>query len=122
LRFETHTYKQDSVQNSPVLNWPDERPATRRTEMKKITGQIVPGISTTITEYPGAFDPAGAVYNEPYYPIIEMENQNLYKKYRALLKRFDSIFFVGRLAEYRYYNMESVISAAFKLLSEEFAL
>jgi UDP-galactopyranose mutase len=122
LHFELQTHKQDSVQNSPVLNWPDERPATRRTEMKKLTGQIVPGLSTTITEYPGAYNPDGTLYNEPYYPIIDKENQSLYEKYRVSLKRFDSIFLVGRLAEYRYYNMESVISAAFKLLAEEFSL
>jgi UDP-galactopyranose mutase len=119
LRFELQTFQEDYVQHSPVLNWPDSRPATRRTEMKRLTGYIA-NVTTTITEYPGAYDTEDAHYGEPYYPIIDNENQYLYEKYKDLLTGFTNISIVGRLAEYKYYNMEAVILAAFRLLADKF--
>jgi UDP-galactopyranose mutase len=120
LRFEARTFQEDYVQHSPVLNWPDSRPATRRTEMKQLTGQHISNITTTITEYPGAYNTEDEHYGEPYYPIIDSENQRLYEKYKDLLAGFANISIVGRLAEYRYYNMEAVILAAFGLLADKF--
>jgi UDP-galactopyranose mutase len=120
LRFEARTFQEDYVQHSPVLNWPDSRPATRRTEMKRLTGQHIANVTTTITEYPGAYNTKDEHYGEPYYPIIDSENQHLYEKYKNLLADFANISIVGRLAEYKYYNMEAVILAAFELLADKF--
>ena len=53
---------------------------------------------------------------DPYYPIPNLENELLFKKYEALTKRERSVFFVGRLAQYRYYNMDQIVGAALALV------
>lgn len=112
LKFEIEHYNKDEIQDVPVLNWPDKRSATRRTEMKKLTQQIVPGITTTLCEYPGAYDKKNIDYCEPYYPLLDEHNQNIYNKYYKDIYNVKNLFLVGRLAEYKYYNMEAAISAA----------
>jgi UDP-galactopyranose mutase len=76
---------------------------TRTTEFRHITGQDHTGTSIS-WEYPGAED-------EPAYPVPCPESDELYRKY-ARLSSADDIVFVGRLAEYRYYNMDQVVGAA----------
>jgi UDP-galactopyranose mutase len=120
LKFELQTFQKNYIQHSPVLNWPDSRPATRRTEMKRLTAQRISNVTTTITEYPGAYNAGDEQYGEPYYPVIDSENQLLYEKYKSRLAGFANISIVGRLAEYKYYNMEAVILAAFRLLERKF--
>lgn len=115
LDFHIETFEQDYIQDVTTLNFPDDRPATRRTEMKRLTGQIVSGFTTTITEYPGNYERDTGWFGEPYYPIPNEKNQNKYQKYCALSKEIPKLFLVGRLAEYRYYNMEQAISASLKL-------
>src|SRR3546814_13098566 len=73
---------------------------TRITEYKHLTGQANPKTSITY-EYPCAD-------GDPYYPIPRSENQTLYKSYEALAAAQSEVIFVGRLATYRYYNMDQV--------------
>lgn len=123
LEFEFKTYEKDYIQESTVLNWPDDRPATRRTEMKRLTGQKLDGKTTTIVEYPGAYNKDAEQFCEPYYPIVADEYISQYEKYMNEIKNYPQIYTVGRLADYKYYNMEATILRALevadKIINEE---
>ncbi|MGZ8359893.1 MAG: UDP-galactopyranose mutase [Allosphingosinicella sp.] len=105
LRFEHRTVDQEQVQPVAVVNYPDPAvPYTRITEYKHLTGQSHPKTSLTY-EYPQA-------QGDPYYPIPRPENQALFKRYEALALATPGVTFVGRLATYRYYNMDQVVGQA----------
>jgi len=105
LEFRHQTLKQPWFQSVGTVNVPDEAvPYTRVTEHKHLTGQICD--NTTITfEYPCS-------QGEPYYPIPRAENQAIFKRYDTLADATPDTFFVGRLANYRYYNMDQVVGQA----------
>ena len=105
LKFDHRTLEQEWHQPVAVVNYPDPKvPYTRISEYKHLTGQQAP--NTTITyEYPSA-------EGDPYYPIPRPENQELFKKYEALADETDNVTFVGRLATYRYYNMDQIVGQA----------
>lgn len=107
LRFE-HEHLADTVQYQSVgtVNYPNDYDFTRITEFKHLTGQEHSGTSI-VREYPQA-------EGEPYYPIPREENELLFKRYDALAKEQKNVTFVGRLAQYRYYNMDQVVAAALK--------
>lgn len=115
LSFQLESWNKPYVQNTSVLNWPDCRPATRRTEMKRLTQQQIPDFSTTITEIPGKYEKGHPVFGEPYYPIVSEDCEALYQKYKQDISCYPQITLAGRLAEYRYYNMEATILNAFKI-------
>jgi len=105
LRFRHETLNQEQFQPVATVNYPDEAtPYTRITEYKHLTGQSHPRTSITY-EYPAA-------EGDPYYPIPRAENQALFKKYEALAATRPDVTFVGRLATYRYYNMDQVTGQA----------
>lgn len=105
LRFEHKVVDQEQLQPVAVVNYPDPQvPYTRITEYKHLTGQKHPSTSITY-EYPSA-------EGDPYYPIPRAENQELFKKYEALADATPGVTFVGRLATYRYYNMDQVVGQA----------
>ncbi len=105
LHFRHETLDQPWFQSVGTVNYPDEQtPYTRITEYKHLTGQS--SQRTTITyEYPRAD-------GDPYYPVPRPENQALYKRYEALALETPDVTFVGRLASYRYYNMDQVVGQA----------
>jgi UDP-galactopyranose mutase len=104
LEFRFETLEREFHQATAVVNYPGSEPFTRVTEFKHLTGQQ--HAKTTISrEYPRA---AG----EPYYPIPRPENRALYAKYAAKAAAEPNVTFVGRLAEYRYYNMDQVVASA----------
>ena len=114
LRFRHETLDQETFQPVATVNYPDEAtPYTRITEYKHLTGQRHPRTSLTY-EYPAAT-------GDPYYPIPRPENQALFKRYEALAAARPDVSFVGRLATYRYYNMDQVtgqaLAAARRLLA-----
>ncbi len=112
LYFEHETFNTERLQSVAVLNWPDSRPATRRTENKLLVCQPnVSGVTSTITEYPGKYDITSKKWNEPYYPIIEEINIEKVERYLEEAKKYKNLVLIGRLAEYKYYNMEAVILA-----------
>jgi UDP-galactopyranose mutase len=118
--FEMQYFQQDYIQNVATVTWPDQRSAMRRTEMKRLSCQHIPGITLTSTEFSGAYFPDDKEFNEPYYPILNVDNINLYKKYKNLIMGFDNIFVIGRLGEYKYYDMETVIFTTLQFLSDKF--
>ncbi|WP_152608567.1 UDP-galactopyranose mutase [Croceibacterium mercuriale] len=105
LQFVHETLPQEWLQPVAVVNYPDEAvPHTRITEYKHLTGQQSTHTSVTY-EYPQA-------EGDPYYPIPRADNQALYKRYEALANARPDVLFVGRLATYRYYNMDQVVGQA----------
>jgi UDP-galactopyranose mutase len=105
LGFRHETLEQEWLQPVAVVNYPDEAvPYTRVTEYKHLTGDQAPVTSVTY-EYPSA-------EGDPYYPIPREENQALFKRYEALAIAERDVTFVGRLATYRYYNMDQVVGQA----------
>jgi len=105
LRFDHQTLDQEQFQEVAVVNYPSEDvPFTRISEYKHLTGQKAP-VTTVTYEYPSA-------EGDPYYPIPRPENQELFKRYEALADATDGVTFVGRLATYRYYNMDQIVGQA----------
>lgn len=105
LRFE-HEHLADIVQfqETGTVNYPNDHAYTRITEFKHLTGQQHTGTSI-VREYPQAD-------GDPYYPVPRAENEALFKRYEELAKSEANVTFVGRLAQYRYYNMDQVVGAA----------
>ncbi|MCI9882926.1 MULTISPECIES: UDP-galactopyranose mutase [Methylobacterium] len=104
LRFEHVSREVEWHQPVAVMNYPQTEEFTRVTEYKHITGQVHPHTALTY-EYP---EPQG----DPYYPIPNPENQALFKRYERLALAERNVRFVGRLATYRYYNMDQVVGQA----------
>lgn len=105
LRFDHQIIDKEHYQPVATVNYPNEAtPYTRITEYKHFTGDVGPQTSIT-TEYPAA-------EGDPYYPIPREENQRLYKRYEALANAEANTLFVGRLATYKYYNMDQVVGQA----------
>ncbi len=112
LKIIHETHPVDRIQEKTTLNWPDARKETRRTENKLLVCQPnVYGVTSTITEIPGAFDPNSSDFNVPYYPIPNVDNNTAYNKYEKESKMYKNLIMIGRLAQYRYYNMEAIILA-----------
>lgn len=118
LNLVFEDYNQNTYQANSVVNYPNEEEFTRITEFKFLTSQDIRGVTTILKEYPCQYNPNGSVGNIPFYPIINNENIELYKKYADLSRRFKMLYLCGRLAEYKYYNMDSAISSALKLSDE----
>ncbi|EIL88232.1 UDP-galactopyranose mutase [Rhodanobacter fulvus Jip2] len=105
LRFEhEHLPAADQHQDVGTVNYPNDHAYTRITEFKHLTGQQHAGTSI-VREYPQD-------EGDPYYPVPRAENEALFKRYEELAKQEADVTFVGRLAQYRYYNMDQVVGAA----------
>jgi UDP-galactopyranose mutase len=105
FRFETH--ETPVFQSAPVVNYPNEYDYTRITEFKYLTGQEHSKTSV-VYEYPTA-------EGDPYYPVPRPENNELYQQYKALADATPGVYFVGRLATYKYYNMDQVVAQGLTL-------
>jgi UDP-galactopyranose mutase len=104
LRFQHETHGVPVFQAAPVVNYPNEHPYTRVTEFKYLTGQEHPKTSI-VYEIP-------CDDGDPYYPIPRPENAEIYRAYKELADETPGVHFVGRLATYRYYNMDQVVAQA----------
>jgi UDP-galactopyranose mutase len=109
LRFDHVTLERRQFQPVAVVNYPQTEAFTRITEYKHLTGQDHPQTSLSY-EYPMAT-------GDPYYPVPRAENEALYKQYEALAAHESKVLFVGRLATYRYYNMDQVVGQALAAFS-----
>ena len=118
LKFEHLTYDKDYVQDSPVQNWPDSRPATRRTEMKRLTQQKLEGKTSVIIEYPGAYVLGDSDFGEPLYPISHPDCEKTYNKYLERAIKFPNLILAGRLADYKYYNMEATVLRTLEVIDK----
>lgn len=110
LDFKHETHNTSVFQQAPVINYPNEHLYTRVTEFKYLTGQEHSKTSI-VYEFPQA-------EGDPYYPVPRPENQEIYKKYKALADETPGIYFVGRLATYKYYNMDQCVAQALSVYKQ----
>jgi UDP-galactopyranose mutase len=110
LEFKHETIDREVFQPAPVVNYPNENAYTRITEFKYLTGQQHSKTSV-VYEFPRA-------EGDPYYPVPRPENAALYKQYQALAETTPNVHFVGRLATYKYYNMDQVVAQALTLVAK----
>jgi UDP-galactopyranose mutase len=104
IEFEFQTHDRPVFQPAAVVNYPNEHEYTRITEFKYLTGQVHPKTSI-VYERP-------TDHGDPYYPVPRAENAELYRRYKTLADATEGVRFVGRLATYKYYNMDQVIGQA----------
>jgi UDP-galactopyranose mutase len=104
LDFEFSTLDTEWVQPVGTVNYPNDHAYTRQTEFKHLTGQVH-ARTAVVREYPRAD-------GDPYYPIPRPETKTRYELYRALADDTPGVHFVGRLATYKYYNMDQVVAQA----------
>jgi UDP-galactopyranose mutase len=107
IEFKFETIEADHYQPTGTVNYPNEHPYTRVTEFKYLTGQKH-AKTTVVFEYPKA-------EGDPYYPVPRPENAELYKRYQLLANALPNVYFTGRLATYKYYNMDQVIAQSLTL-------
>ncbi|MDZ8085876.1 MAG: UDP-galactopyranose mutase [Nostoc sp. DedQUE12b] len=110
LDFKHETHNTNVFQSAPVINYPNEQLYTRVTEFKYLTGQEHSKTSI-VYEFPQA-------EGDPYYPVPRPENQEIYKKYKVLADETPGIYFVGRLATYKYYNMDQCVAQALSVYKQ----
>ena len=113
LDFAFETLPQDDFQGYGTVNYTVDEPYTRITEFKHLTGQVKPGLTTIVKEYSRAY--TGAEGEIPYYAIINEDNNALYARYRAEADKCPNLHLLGRLAEYKYYNMDAIVARALEL-------
>jgi UDP-galactopyranose mutase len=118
LRFRFDTLDVEQHQPVGTINFPNNFDYTRTTEQKHLTGQRATR-TTLVTEYPEAHRPGE---NEAYYPVPREVNQQLYQRYLALAPEAEGqLFFAGRLADYKYYNMDQAVARALQLFEQKVA-
>lgn len=112
LRFASEYYEIDSWQPKAVINYTVSEEYTRITEFKKLTGQQCDG-TVIMREYPMSYmAQPGQI---PYYAIINEENNRLYEKYRQQAGKYSNLYLLGRLAEYKYYNIDAIVEKAMEM-------
>jgi UDP-galactopyranose mutase len=111
LRFERETVAAEWFQAAPQVNYPGDEPWTRIVEPKHVTGPRPAGVTTIVREYPVACGPG----DEPYYPLPTAEARALAARYAADAAAERDVSFVGRLASYRYLDMDRVAAEAVAL-------
>lgn len=115
LRFDMTYLDEEDYQPKAVVNYTVSEDFTRITEFKKLTGQKAEG-TTIMKEYPLAY--TGKAGEIPYYAISNEDNINMYNKYVELIKKYDNMYLLGRLAEYKYYNIDGIVEKALNLAKE----
>ncbi len=109
LRFEWKYEDCDSLQPAPVVAYPQETGYTRITEYKKLPEQAKPGSSYAV-EYPLPYEEGKAM--EPYYPVLTAESQEQYAEYKTMADKITNLICCGRLADFKYYNMDQALERA----------
>ena len=112
LEFKFKTEKKEKIQECVQINFPNDKRYTRKVEIKHVTKQKSK-YSTLSYEFPKS-------KGDPYYPINDKRNRNIFKKYKKLIKNLEKkhIYFEGRLAKYKYLNMDEVIERALNLFGK----
>ncbi len=117
LSFEWEHFAEDDFQGGhSVVNYTVSEAFTRITEFKHLTGQKDTDGTTIVKEYPFAY--TGAAGEIPYYAIQNPENEALYEKYKALAQQIPNLYLLGRLAEYKYYNIDAMAKKALELAGQ----
>lgn len=116
LDFRLETLERDFFQTHGTVNYTMDGDFTRITEFKRLTGQEKPGVTTIMKEYSRACSRgAGEI---PYYAVINPANNALYARYAGLAAQYPNLRLLGRLAEYKYYNMDAIAARALALTDD----
>lgn len=115
LYFEYKTIKAKSFQNVAIVAYPQEKNYTRITEYTKMPIQENLSYTTIAYEYPIVYDNNSVIGNEPYYPVLTDESKVRFEMYKKYSMRFNNLILCGRLADFRYYNMDQVILRALEI-------
>ena len=110
LDFSFETHDVTWYQTKGTINYTVDQPFTRITEFKHLTGQNIKGKTTIVKEYPKSY--TGSEGEIPYYAVLNHESSELYNKYKELTENLSDFYLLGRLAEYKYYNMDAIIERA----------
>lgn len=117
LRIEYDWFDKEAIYPEKIISYPQAKGYTRRTEYKFMMNDPSKAEGTTIaTEYPVPYVKGGET--APFYPVITEETKKRYEQYRQEAERYNNIFLCGRLAEFRYYNMDDCILHAFDVFEE----
>ncbi|MBD5082851.1 MAG: UDP-galactopyranose mutase [Clostridiales bacterium] len=116
LRFEYKTVDCDSYQDAPIVAYPQEKDFTRITEYTKLPVQKTNGKTVIAIEYPLQYSVDKNC--EPYYPILTEESMNTYIRYRKDADKIENLILCGRLADFKYYNMDQALENALKVCTE----
>jgi len=116
LRFENEHHDVDFFQPAMQVNFPNDFDYTRIVEIKHATGQKVRG-TTIVKEFPQPFTDS----NEPFYPVSASDTLMAFEKYTHLVAAEKNTTFLGRLANYKYYNMDQIIAKALELFESKFS-
>jgi UDP-galactopyranose mutase len=111
--FETHDV--DFYQTAAVVNFTVDQDFTRITEFKHMTRQVLPGKTTVVKEYSKAYEGGDQV---PYYTIANPESLAMYAKYKQLAAAIPGFYLLGRLAEFKYYNIDAIVERALVLADQ----
>ncbi|MEB3750976.1 UDP-galactopyranose mutase [Geobacillus icigianus] len=115
LNFVFEQFNQEQVQEVGTVNYPNDYNFTRITEFKHLTNQISDK-TTTVKEFSQEYIPGK---NIPYYPIKNEQNLELYRLYKEEARKYENLIFIGRLAEYQYYDMDMVVAKAIRVFEEK---
>ena len=111
LRFEWQHSSERSIQNAPVVAYPQEKGYTRITEYNKLPVQASNGSSYAL-EFPLEYESGKGA--EPYYPVLTKASQELYARYEVLASKTRNLICCGRLADFKYYNMDQALERALR--------
>lgn len=116
LRFDFQHYDKKFYQSHGVVNYTVSEDFTRITEFKYLSGQLSAKDTTIVKEYPMSY--SGKEGEIPYYAINNKENDALFDKYRALVEKIPNFYLLGRLAEYKYYNIDAIVDRALTVVEQ----
>ncbi|KOO58147.1 UDP-galactopyranose mutase [Rheinheimera sp. KL1] len=117
LQFEFKQLDFPYFQTSTTVNYPNEDSFTRITEFKHILGEQCSS-TTIVTEYPQDYDKNDPKKNIPYYPVFTADNEEKFGQYKVLAAQYPQLIPLGRLAEYKYFNMDDAVSNALQLFNQ----
>lgn len=115
LYFDFQSIQTKSFQNTAIVAYPQIEDYTRITEYTKMPFQDCNGWTCVAYEYPVKYDKHAKIGFEPYYPVLTEESKNIYKKYKKYVEQYVNLKLCGRLAEFKYYNMDQVIIRALEI-------
>ena len=116
LRFEWKTEEKRSFQKAPVVAYPQEKGYTRITEYTKLPVQNVGEQTTYAVEYSLPYEQGKK--EEPYYPVLTEKSQDMYRRYKELAGQYKNLYLCGRLADFKYYNMDQALERALTIAKE----
>ena len=118
LYFKYDYIEKESFQNVAIVAYPQAEGYTRITEYTKMPYQKCDGWTNAVYEYPISYDKKSELGNEPYYPVLTDESIKVFEIYKKHAEKFQNLILCGRLADFKYYNMDEVILKAFKVYEE----